>query len=565
MSPSSRLAAALPLVLVVAVVVAASPVVRTRQGAVRGRYQPSCNGRQLLAFHYLPYAQPPVGQLRFRDPQPPDGWVHIRDATVRGPDCVQNDDFFFHTGVSGSEDCLYLNVYTPELSPSSPLPVMFWVHGGGFFYGGGSVYGPDFLLDHDVVLVTINYRLGTLGFLSTEDEAAPGNFGLKDQVAALRWVQENIAAFGGDPDRVTIFGESAGAACVHLLALSPLARGLFHRVIMESGSALAPWTLARNGESAARAREVAAYLGCPTQPHAAMVDCLRGVDDHKLLLAGNIIKKWGVHPAVLFHPVEEAATPSSFLPGPSSLLKPAEVDWMVGVNENEGGLFCAGFYANSSVWKEFESNLNTLLPITIFYDTARNADVIGEKIREFYFPSGSLSLKGMTELYSDVMFIWGSDEAVRRYRNTASVYYYYFTYRGKYRTADPYRKINFDFGAGHTDELFYLFPKNPFYPENYELPEEDRKIVDTLTKLWTNFAKTGNPTPDGESVTWPKVASDDEPEYLEIGKELKAKRGFAKKRMEFWRSVTPLWDFGTVSHLMGTQEPETGRGLSTEK
>ncbi|XP_049862485.1 juvenile hormone esterase-like [Schistocerca gregaria] len=502
------------------------PVVRTRQGAVRGRRQATSKGRPLLAFYNLPYAKPPVGSLRFTDPQAPDGWVHIRDATVRGPDCIQNDHFFFNSGVFGSEDCLYLNVYTPELSPSNPLPVMFWVHGGGFGFGGGSVYGPDFLLNYDVVLVTINYRLGTLGFLSTEDEAAPGNFGLKDQVAALRWVQENIAAFGGDPNTVTIFGESAGSVSVHFLALSPLARGLFHRVIMESGSALSPWAVVPKGELVASARQVAASLGCPSLPHPALVDCLRGVDDDKLQIADTNTRA-----------VVDAATNSSFLPRHPSLLEPAKVDWMVGVNENEGGLFSARLYANNSAWKQIENRLRVVIP-------KQNADLIVEKIREFYFPSGDLSPKGLTDMYSDAAFTYGSDETVRRYKNTASVFYYYFTYRGKYRTADPYRKIDFDFGAGHTDELFYLFPRNPFYPEDYDLPDEDMKMVEIMTKLWTDFAKTGNPTPDGDPVTWPKVTSDDEPEYLEIGEELKAKRGFTKERTEFWRSLSSLWNSG---------------------
>ena len=155
------------------------------------------------------------------------------------------------------------------------LDVMVWFHGGGFVSGTASFYGAEHLLDKDIVLVTVNYRLGPLGFLSTGDDQAPGNFGLKDQVASLRWVQDNILEFGGNPHSVTLFGESAGGSSVHFHMLSPLSRGLFHRGISQSGTALCSWALAPNGTSTHQAKKLARLLDCPQHPSAALVACLR--------------------------------------------------------------------------------------------------------------------------------------------------------------------------------------------------------------------------------------------------------------------------------------------------
>ncbi|HEY1254514.1 MAG TPA: carboxylesterase family protein, partial [Terracidiphilus sp.] len=223
---------------------AGSLTVKTEQGKVAGK---TINDGKVNAFLGLPYAAAPVGDLRWKAPQPPAKWKDTRDATQFGAHCAQGrvfDDMIFQDG-GPSEDCLFLNVYTPaDAKEKSKLPVMFWIHGGG--YAGGASSEPrhngDFLPLKGVVLVTINYRLGVFGFLATADLAreangAAGNYGLLDQVAALQWVKENIKNFGGDPGNVTIFGESAGSFAVSTLMASPVARGLFQKAIGESGSA----------------------------------------------------------------------------------------------------------------------------------------------------------------------------------------------------------------------------------------------------------------------------------------------------------------------------------------
>ncbi len=219
--------------------------VKTALGKVHGK---AIHDGKVSAWLGLPYAAPPVGDLRWRGPQPDAKWSGTRDAANYGSHCAQNhvfDDMVFQDN-GPSEDCLYLNVYAPAGSgKDAKLPVMFWIHGGGYSGGGSNEprHNGDFLPLKGIVLVTINYRLGVFGFLATEDLAkeasgAAGNYGLWDMIAALRWVKSNIKGFGGDPGNVTIFGESAGSFAVSTLMASPMAQGLFHKAIGESGGAV---------------------------------------------------------------------------------------------------------------------------------------------------------------------------------------------------------------------------------------------------------------------------------------------------------------------------------------
>jgi para-nitrobenzyl esterase len=236
---------------------------RTTAGLVQGA---TGTGTGIRVFKNIPFAAPPVGDLRWQPPRPAASWEGVRQATEFGPRCLQGPifgDMVFRD--QPSEDCLYLNVWTPARTASDRLPVMVWIHGGGFQAGSASEPRQDgeALARKGVVLVGINYRLGVFGFLAhpglTREAGrnASGNYGLLDQVAALRWVQENIAAFGGDPGNVTIFGESAGWFAVSALMASPLAKGLFHRAIGQSGAYFAageplPFAAARRHRGAGR-------------------------------------------------------------------------------------------------------------------------------------------------------------------------------------------------------------------------------------------------------------------------------------------------------------------------
>ncbi|NXI57444.1 SASB hydrolase, partial [Chloroceryle aenea] len=221
----------------------------TKYGRVQGyQFKVDAAQRNVNVFLGLPFAKPPVGPLRFSEPQPPEPWKGVRDATSYPPMCLQDkvQGQFFSDFITNrkekvllqvSEDCLYLNVYTPSSTDNEKLPVFVWIHGGGLVFGAASSYDGSALAAFDnVVVVTIQYRLGIVGYFSTGDKHARGNWGYLDQVAALQWIQENIIHFGGDPLSITIAGESAGGVSVSALVLSPLAKGLFHKAISESGT-----------------------------------------------------------------------------------------------------------------------------------------------------------------------------------------------------------------------------------------------------------------------------------------------------------------------------------------
>ncbi len=245
----------------VAAYAATGPIV----GVTGGQVQGAALEKGGAVFKGLPFAQPPVGALRWREPMPVKPWAGVRDAAAFGAPCTQGSQFIRTPGVVAKEDCLYLNIWTPEWPSRSKKPVMVWIPGGGNYFGSGSTptFDGDSLARHGVVVVTLNYRLGNFGFFShprltrESPHHASGNQGILDQIAALHWVRDNIAKFGGDPRNVTIFGESAGSLDVSVLMTSPLSRGLFKRAIGESGSVVGignPLTLAqaeKNGAAAA--------------------------------------------------------------------------------------------------------------------------------------------------------------------------------------------------------------------------------------------------------------------------------------------------------------------------
>ncbi|XP_050499751.1 juvenile hormone esterase-like isoform X2 [Diabrotica virgifera virgifera] len=239
-------------ILVTIFVDAENIVVQIPNGEIRGRKEYSLRKTKttFYAFQQIPFGKPPIGDLRFADPEPAEKWDGILDATHNTKICYQQSNMYNVPNLEEleNEDCLYLNVYTPrEPYPYSSLPVMFFFFGGGFVNGAGNFdfFGPHYLMEHDIIVVTINYRVGPFGFLTTGDTTIAGNYGLKDQLLALKWVKDNILYFGGDPSKVTIFGQSAGAASVTFHLMSKQSEGLFRAAIAQSGSILCPWAYQR--------------------------------------------------------------------------------------------------------------------------------------------------------------------------------------------------------------------------------------------------------------------------------------------------------------------------------
>ena len=474
----------------------AATEVTTTQGAVRGT---ATSDGQIRIFKSIPYAAPPVGALRWRPPQPAAAWDGVRDATTFGPRCLQGQIFSDIVFTDLSEDCLTLNVWTPAKAASDRLPVMVWIHGGGFQAGAGAEprHDGEPLTRKGVVLVTINYRLGVFGFLAhpeltgESDRKASGNYGMLDQVAALRWVKDNIAAFGGDPGNVTIFGESAGSFAVSGLMASPLARGLFHKVIGESGAMFTRGTGALALRPLAEAEEqgvkFAAALG------ADSIAALRAKPGDEVLKAALKVQPWFSPNLDGYFLQEDVA--AIFAAG-----RQAAVPLLAGWNADESRAAVTlakqkptaeSFIADTR--KRFGDNADAILKV---YPAGNDAE----------------ALESAAALASDQFIGYTTWRWIEAHRQTggAPVYRYMFD-----RTIpiEPDRVVNGvpvtarDIGARHAGEIEYVFGTLALSLPKVPWEAADRKLSDAMMTYWTNFARSGDPNGAG-LPKWPRYDRD---------------------------------------------------------
>jgi para-nitrobenzyl esterase len=463
-----------------AAIAAAAPppqgaLVRTAQGVIRGVEEDG-----VLAFKGIRYAAPPVGALRWRPPEPPAEWEGIRLADRFAPVPPQN---FFPFGPPGwgeepqDEDSLALNIWTAAKSADERRPVMVWIHGGAYEIGSGSTpaYHGDLLAKAGVVVVTINYRLGVLGFLAHPELTAEfrysssGNYGLQDQIAALRWVKENIAGFGGDPDNVTIFGESAGGGSVMLLTVAPLAKGLFHKAISESGAALPaqPKGYERPGAVVTLAQAEAAGVRFAEALGAKSIAELRGMP------AKELMKKQAIAGPGTTWPIADG----NVIPGDVTTLyragRPHDVPVLIGWNDNEGGLL-AGMNAVGKA--EYEANL------------ARNYGPHAGRLNALYpAEDDDSALWANAALLGDSLFGWPGWSLADAQARTgkAPVFVYHFTHVPTRPPDYPYGNVE---GAQHAEEIPFVFGHDPGV-----WSEADRKVAELVQAYWINFAANGDP------------------------------------------------------------------------
>ncbi|GLV39704.1 uncharacterized protein CBL_08230 [Carabus blaptoides fortunei] len=525
------------------------PYVTIEQGKLHGRVGQHYKGDKFYIFQGIPYAKPPVGELRFKAPQPPEPWDGVREAITESSESLAKHMIFFHN--VGAEDCLYLNVFTPKLPTETDKalkPVMVWIHGGGFVTGSSKeeVYNPEYLLSQDIVLVTINYRLAILGFLSLEDTSlgVPGNAGLKDMVLALKWVQQNIEQFGGDRSNVTIFGESAGAAAVHYLMLSPTAKGLFHRAIMQSGCTLNPWAA---GDRVAV--KIAKALGYESENEKDILNFLKSVPAEKFLEAQDIIKDSMTMDTLRpFGPVIEKPNDEAFITEhPLDIMLSGnyiKVPIIIGYNTREGmilALIQTKDYGKIVYpFDDFEKIIPHHYNIPKRTELSRN---VAKSIKEYYYGQAEATVDDVDKYYvleSDTQFLRGIHTTIRALLTTTDqpIYLYRFAvestlniYKGLANITDP--------GVCHADELGYLFNTviNPAFEEN----SLEGKTVHRIIKLWSTFARNGDPNPKDKDplldVVWPPVTSS-QLKHLEIGETLSIGTNVAKKMMDFWDSLS---------------------------
>lgn len=352
-----------------------------------------------FAFKGLPYA---VTEKRFSHSKLyEEKWDGVREFKNISKECAQYEHFSY--AFTGNEvDCLSLNVYVPKsvIRSQEQVPVIFFIHGGAFMFGGSWFYGPENIMENGkMILVTINYRLGVLGFLSTEDEIIPGNFGLKDQVEALKWVNKNINAFGGNKNEITIVGYSAGGASVHLHYLSPLSKGLFKNGISISGVATNPWVFMENGRE--KAHMVAKYANCPFNDHKIMLECLRKVPMENLTMIAKHFQPFLYNPFSPFGPVIEVDHKFAFITeNPKKILEQGnyqKVSWLQTLVQDEGGYPTAEFYSNENIMREIDERWDDLAPYLLdFYGLSQDKYLLKEvsrKIRKFYMKNKEISRK----------------------------------------------------------------------------------------------------------------------------------------------------------------------------
>jgi para-nitrobenzyl esterase len=485
----------LALFLSNAIALAQEPVtVQTDKGPVVGR-----QAGAVRTFLGIPYAAPPVGDLRWKAPQSPAAWAVPRDASAFGNVCFQvatgmlEGEDQSKGKILGNEDCLYLNVYSPgSATANNRLPTMVWIHGGAFIFGAGSEYDASALAQKNgVVVVTLNYRLGSLGFLALPSlkaespDGASGNYGLLDQQAALRWVQNNIAAFGGDPGNVTLFGESAGGLSVCAQLASPAAAGLFHKAIIQSGPCSSPNNSGAAADSTKRNLDYADKLGCKNGNLA----CLSKIDAAKLVgqavpgkrPLGNMVWAPVYGTALMPLSLQTAFARGSF----------NRVPVMIGSNHDEGRFFISLATPDGKA-----------LPLYKYW--AATGLLVGAKksrtvLQKYPYRASGTPALALTTVLTDYMFSCSALSVSSEISKYVPVYAFEFNDPQAITTLKTPPGMD-SMGAFHSSGLVYIFqtPLAGLGADPAQFSPAQRQLSDAFSEAWATFAKTGDPNGQGQ-------------------------------------------------------------------
>ncbi|XP_078679319.1 cholinesterase 1 [Branchiostoma floridae x Branchiostoma belcheri] len=571
----------LPLLMFVrtSVDAATSRVVTTSVGQVRG-LELDVLGRKVNAFLGIPFAKPPVGDLRFKAPEPAESWSDVYEATEFPNSCMLAPDVTF-PGFHGaemwnpntpiSEDCLYLNVWQPS-APTTPTgaTVLVWIYGGGFFSGTSSldVYDGRYLAGmEDVVVVSMNYRLGALGFLYTGSEAAPGNVGLLDQHLALVWVQQNIQAFGGDPEKVTIFGESAGAASVSFHMMSPMSRDLFQRGILQSASAVATWAVTPTEQARRRSRALAIDIGCSAEEEDmdVLVACLREAPAQTILdHEWNVVDLSDAHflADLPFVPVKDG---QFITENPAEVFEKGtfkDVDILVGFVRNEGNFWLV--YGVPGFDKDTDSIINrdTFVGDIGYCHPLLNDITVEATAFEYtdwlHIDQNTMYRDALDNVFGDPFFVCPTVAAGKAHVNHGRTAYVYEFAQVASNLAWPHWM-----GAMHGYEIEFIFglPIDPKW--NYTA--EEGELARRMMRYWTNFARTGNPnkrTADDPTEDIWRPYTEEGREYMVLDTDgTRMLNGPKSKQCAFWDRYMPSLQQETDA-LINDAEPCSSGGKS---
>ncbi|XP_059095477.1 neuroligin-4, Y-linked-like [Tigriopus californicus] len=530
--------------------------------------QTNTHGVRYNSFRGIPYAQPPVGELRFRDPKPLEyeGITYV-NATAYSMPCSQIDlTKTDELKIFGHEDCLTLDIHTPTTctDASCPLkPVMVFLHGGSFSMGTGSHYGPELFMDQrNVVLITLNYRLSALGFLSLENWQLSGNQGLKDQLEALKWIHSHIRTFGGDPNKITLFGHAAGAQSVHAHLLTNLGQGLFQGAILQSGAMpiLVHPMLAKQTEQSSRT--LLKLLDCNRQYMQDVMNCLqnRNLEDIfvHLMPKSNIMdaltsaQRENEAPGLVFGPVIDTYALVPFLPdNPWQLMMEQRfkrMPIMMGACKDEGTLYVP------SLWNRINeaNNLWNDISAKIFLSKAGKSltdleNTVLNVLKRYYLGNNYVSMdmkQDLLDIVSDGLTLSPLHETAQSFvSSNVPVYFYELTHRPSFSYSQlygaPFGTRDIDFGVSHGDDLLLMFNVSFLRTINPIETEGDVKVSNHLLKLWTNFAQHGNPTPTAtDSFPLWKTFTNAQEHVFEIGDQLILDdQARFHDRMFLWRNI----------------------------
>ncbi|XP_017573318.1 neuroligin-1 isoform X3 [Pygocentrus nattereri] len=573
------------------------PVVTTTYGKLRG-FKKELNNEILgpvIQFLGVPYAAPPIGERRFQPPEPPVSWPDIRNATQFAPVCPQTilegrlPDVMLPVWFTNSlevvssyvqdqsEDCLFLNIYVPTeddiRESGSPKPVMVFIHGGSYMEGTGNMFDGSILASYgNVIVITLNYRLGVLGFLSTGDQAAKGNYGLLDLIQALRWTSENIGFFGGDPLRITVFGSGAGASCVNLLTLSHYSegnrwsnstKGLFQRAIAQSGTALSSWAV--SFQPAKYARMLAKKVGCNFKDTVDLVECLQ--KKHYKELVEQDIQPARYH--IAFGPVIDG----DVIPDdPQILMEQGEFlnyDIMLGVNQGEGLKFVELIVDNENGVQANDFDYAVSSFVDDLYGYPEGKDILRETIKFMYTDwadrhNPETRRKTLLALFTDHQWVAPAVATADLHSSFGSpTYFYAFYHHCQTEQVPPWAD------AAHGDEIPYVFGlpmigPTELFPCNFS--KNDVMLSAVVMTYWTNFAKTGDPNqpvpqdtkfihtkPNRfEEVAWTRYNQKDQL-YLHIGLKPRVKEHYRANKVNLWLELVPhLHSLNEVTQIIST-------------
>ncbi|KAM6958443.1 neuroligin 4 X-linked a [Tautogolabrus adspersus] len=561
-------------IFVVAAQTQQHPVVTTNYGKLRGVKVTLPNEILGPVEQYLgiPYALAPIGERRFQAPEPPMSWPGIRNATQFAPVCPQflEDRFLLNDMLpvwftanldtvvtyvqEQSEDCLYLNIYVPtedDIHDENGLkPVMVYIHGGSYMEGTGNMIDGSILASYgNVIVITINYRLGVLGFLSTGDQAAKGNYGLLDQIQALRWIKENIQAFKGDPKRVTIFGSGAGASCVSLLTLSHYSEDLFQKAIIQSGTALSSWAV--NYQPAKYTRALAEKVGCNMLDTIDLVECLQNKNYKELIEQYITPAKYHI----AFGPVIDG----DVIPDdPQILMEQGEFlnyDIMLGVNQGEGFKFVDGIVDSEDGVSANDFDFAVSDFVDHLYGYPEGKDTLRETIKFMYTDwadkeNPETRRKTLVALFTDHQWVAPAVATADLHAQYGSPTYFYAFYHHCQSDMKPSWA-----DSAHGDEVPYVFGIPMIGPTdlfNCNFSKNDVMLSAVVMTYWTNFAKTGDPNqpvpqdtkfihtkPNRfEEVAWTKYNPKDQL-YLHIGLKPRVRDHYRATKVAFWLELVP--------------------------